>query len=245
MNKLVSTEYRILISMVVAYKTGRSRYLQFVQNWNLWIKVWQNLLFQLSFQPLYDVMQREIESLEFFQCANFEFIDFSKNNGTKHLLIFDIRMLSYLRKYHNRLKVNLQFLIIPLQNLSFQLLQFSMQKLIKLFALIISFAKDSKNAFCTFFYHHWFFCKAGHFVHFPVVLIKVDWLPFAHFQLHVHSRQQFSGLMGTRIVYRDSPRIDMWNRKRSISVATHQCLLIVYCDTCLSVEFTACIRCQK
>ena len=46
-------------------------------------------------------------------------------------------------------------------------------------------------------------------------------------------------------MYRDSPRIDMGNRKRSISVATHQCLRIVYCDTCHWVEFKACIRCQK
>ena len=39
-------------------------------------------------------MHREIENLEFFQCVNFEFIDSSKNNGTKHSLIFDIRMVS-------------------------------------------------------------------------------------------------------------------------------------------------------
>ena len=34
-------------------------------------------------QPLYDVMQKEIESLEFVRGVNFEFIDSLKNNGTK------------------------------------------------------------------------------------------------------------------------------------------------------------------
>ena len=34
-------------------------------------------------------MQTEIENLEFVQGVNFEFIDSSKNNGTKNLLIFD------------------------------------------------------------------------------------------------------------------------------------------------------------
>ena len=34
-------------------------------------------------------MQNEIENLEFLQGVNFELIDSLKNNGTKHLLIFD------------------------------------------------------------------------------------------------------------------------------------------------------------
>ena len=40
-------------------------------------------------QPLYDVMQREIESLEFVRGVNFDFIDSLKNNCTKYLLFFD------------------------------------------------------------------------------------------------------------------------------------------------------------
>ena len=52
------------------------------------------IYFLNTFKPLYDVTHREIENLEFLQCVNFEFIDSSKNNGRKHLLIFDIRMLS-------------------------------------------------------------------------------------------------------------------------------------------------------
>ena len=34
-------------------------------------------------------MQKEVEDLEFVQCVNFDFIDSSKNNGTKYLLTFD------------------------------------------------------------------------------------------------------------------------------------------------------------
>ena len=45
-------------------------------------------LYQHS-QRLYDVMQKEIENLEFVRGVNFEFIDSLKNNGTKFLLIFD------------------------------------------------------------------------------------------------------------------------------------------------------------
>ena len=40
-------------------------------------------------QTLYDAMQKEIENLEFVQGVKFEFIDSLRNNGTKHLLIFD------------------------------------------------------------------------------------------------------------------------------------------------------------
>ena len=40
-------------------------------------------------QPLYDDMEKDIESLEFVRGLNFEFIDSLKNNGTNCLLIFD------------------------------------------------------------------------------------------------------------------------------------------------------------
>ena len=47
-----------------------------------------NFFYQHS-QTFYDVMQKEIENLEFVQGVNFEFIDSLKNNGTKYVLIFD------------------------------------------------------------------------------------------------------------------------------------------------------------
>ena len=40
-------------------------------------------------QPLYIVMQKEIENLQFVPGVNFEFIDSLKNNGTEYLLVFD------------------------------------------------------------------------------------------------------------------------------------------------------------
>ena len=46
-------------------------------------------IFYQHSQPLYDVMQKEIENLEFLRGVNFEFIDSLKNNGSKYLLIFD------------------------------------------------------------------------------------------------------------------------------------------------------------
>ena len=39
-------------------------------------------------QPLYDVMQREFENLEFVQGVNFEIEDSLKTNGTKYLFQF-------------------------------------------------------------------------------------------------------------------------------------------------------------
>ena len=64
-------------------------YLQLAENWIISSKVCQNLLFYQHFQPLYDVMQKEIENLEFVRGVNFEFVDSLKNDGTKYLLIFD------------------------------------------------------------------------------------------------------------------------------------------------------------
>ena len=55
------------------YIVGRSislgrvtTYLQLAQNWKLSIKFWQNLLFNKQSQQRYDVMQKEIDNLEFF-----------------------------------------------------------------------------------------------------------------------------------------------------------------------------------
>ena len=64
-------------------------YFQSAQKWKLPTKIWQNLLFYQHSEPLFHVMQNEIEQLELVQGVNFEFIDSLKNNGTKYLLIFD------------------------------------------------------------------------------------------------------------------------------------------------------------
>ena len=88
MRKLVSTKYRIFISLVGPCETGKT---QFIYNW-LKIGTFQpkiDKFFYQHSQPLYDVMQKEIGNLEFVQGLKFEFVDSLKNNGTKYLLIFD------------------------------------------------------------------------------------------------------------------------------------------------------------
>ena len=64
-------------------------YLQMVKNWNNSTKVRQDIFFYHHSEPLYDVMQKQIENLEFVRGVKFEFCDSLKNNGTKYMLIFD------------------------------------------------------------------------------------------------------------------------------------------------------------
>ena len=90
MSKLISTKYRVSISLVGPSETGKS---QLIYNW-LKIGTFQPKFDKIYFfyqhsQPLCDVMQMETENLEFVQGVNFEFIDSLKNNGSKYLLIFD------------------------------------------------------------------------------------------------------------------------------------------------------------
>ena len=90
MNKLISTKNRVFISLVGPSETGNS---PLPYNW-LKIGTFQPKFDKIYFfyphsQPLYDVMQKEIENSEFVRGVNFEFIDSIKNNGTKYLLFFD------------------------------------------------------------------------------------------------------------------------------------------------------------
>ena len=90
MNKLISTKNRVLISLLGHLETGKS---QLFYNW-LKIPTFQPKFDKIYFfyhylQPLYNVMQKEIENLEFVRGVNFEFNDLLKNNDTKYLLTFD------------------------------------------------------------------------------------------------------------------------------------------------------------
>ena len=107
MNKLISTKNRVFISLVGASETGNS---QLIYNW-LIIGTFQPKFDKIYFfyqhsQPLYDVMQKEIKSLEFVQGVNFEFIDSQKNNGTKYLL--------FLTTLVKRFAIQKPFLTLPL-----------------------------------------------------------------------------------------------------------------------------------
>ena len=91
MNKLISTKNRVFISLVGPSETGK---MQLVYNWLKIGKIqpkFDNIFFFYQHsQPLYDVIQKEIENFQFLQGVNFEFNDSIKNNGTKYLLIFDV-----------------------------------------------------------------------------------------------------------------------------------------------------------
>ena len=89
MNKLISTKNHVFISLVGPSNSGKTYLIQ------EWLKVTtfqpkfdKVLFFYQHLQPLYDVMQKKIAKLEFVQSVNFDFINSSKNNGTKFLLIF-------------------------------------------------------------------------------------------------------------------------------------------------------------
>ena len=90
MNKLISTKNRVFISLVGPSETGES---QLIYNWpkigTFQPKFYKVYFFYQHSQPLYNVMQKKTENLEFVQGVNFEIIDSLKNNGTKFLLIFD------------------------------------------------------------------------------------------------------------------------------------------------------------
>ena len=90
MKNLISTKNRVFISLVGPSENGK---LQLIYNW-LQIGTFQPKFDKIYFfyqhsQPLYNVMQKEEEELEFVQGINFEFIDSLNDNGTKYLLIFD------------------------------------------------------------------------------------------------------------------------------------------------------------
>ena len=76
MKNLVSTKNRVFISLVGPSDTRKS---QLNYNW-LKIGTFQPKFDKIYFfyqhsQPLYDVMQKKIENLEFVRGVNFEFID--------------------------------------------------------------------------------------------------------------------------------------------------------------------------
>ena len=90
MNKSISTKNRVFISLVGHSETGKA---QLLYNW-IKIGTFQPKFNKIYFfyqhsQPFYDVMQKEIENLEFVQGVNFESIDSLKTKGTKDSILFD------------------------------------------------------------------------------------------------------------------------------------------------------------
>ena len=90
MNKLISTKNRIFISLVGPSDSVKTYLiLEWLKVGTFQPKFGKIYFFYQHPQPLYDVIQNEIDNLEFVQGVQFEFIKSLKNNGTKYLLIFD------------------------------------------------------------------------------------------------------------------------------------------------------------
>ncbi len=90
MNKLISTKNRIFISLVEPSDSGETYLIHECLKVGTFPPKFDNIyFFHQHPQPLYDVMQKEIDILEFVQGVHFEFINSLKFNGTEYLLIFD------------------------------------------------------------------------------------------------------------------------------------------------------------
>ena len=90
MNKLISTKNRNFISLVGPGDSGKTYLIHEWLKVGIFLPKFDKICFSYQRrQPLYDVMQKEIDNLEFVQGVHFEFINSLKNNGTKWLLIFD------------------------------------------------------------------------------------------------------------------------------------------------------------
>jgi hypothetical protein len=90
MNKLISTNERIFISLVGPSGSGKS---QLIYEW-LTADTFQPAFdkifyFYQHYQPLYGLMTKNVKNIEFIQGVNFEMIEALPNNGTNYLLIFD------------------------------------------------------------------------------------------------------------------------------------------------------------
>ena len=90
MNKVIFTKNRNFISLVGPSDSGKT---YSIHEW-LEVGSFQPEFVKICFlyqhpQPLYDVMQKEFDNLEFAQGVQIEFINSLRNNGTKYLLVFD------------------------------------------------------------------------------------------------------------------------------------------------------------
>ena len=89
MNKFNFLKNYVFVPSVGPSETGKSKLFCY------WLK---NVTFQPNFdkiylfyqhsQLLFDVMQKKIENLGFFQVVHFDIIELLKSNGTKYLVIF-------------------------------------------------------------------------------------------------------------------------------------------------------------
>ena len=89
MNNLICTKNCVFISLVGRTETDKSKLVYNLLNIGTFQPKFDKMYFFYHHsQPLYDVMQKKIDILEFFQGVNLEFLD-SLKNATNYLLIVD------------------------------------------------------------------------------------------------------------------------------------------------------------
>ena len=90
MNKLISTNNRFFITLIGPSDFGKTYLIhECLKGGTIQPSVDKIHFFYQHPRPLYDVMQKEIDNLEFVQGVHFEIVNSLKNNGTKYLLNFD------------------------------------------------------------------------------------------------------------------------------------------------------------
>ena len=84
-NKLISTKNRVFISLVGPSATGKTQFIYNRSNIGTFQPKFDKIYFFYQHsQPLYDVISKEIENLEFVQGVNFEIIDFFKKTTVQN-----------------------------------------------------------------------------------------------------------------------------------------------------------------
>ena len=89
MNKFISTEDRVFMSMVGPAASGKSHSI-FQMLKGTFVPAFDKFFyFYQYFQKLYAELQKEIRNIDFIGSLDFDFSDNLQNDGTNYLLIFD------------------------------------------------------------------------------------------------------------------------------------------------------------
>lgn len=90
MNKIISTDNRIFMSLVGPSGCGKTQLILDMLTSKTFSPEFDKILyFYQHFQPMYSIMLTNVKNIEFIQCVNFEMITNLPNDGTRYLLIFD------------------------------------------------------------------------------------------------------------------------------------------------------------
>lgn len=90
MNKLVSSNKRIFMSLVGPSGSGKTQLLlEMLVNGTFQPKFDKIFYFYQHYQPTYSIMLDTVKNVEFIKCVDFELIDNLPNDGSRYLLIFD------------------------------------------------------------------------------------------------------------------------------------------------------------